>query len=496
MPNSLQTLDTSFPKIDNHQTTEENFLQVTNYLYMLLENLRYTLGNLGAENFNDTELDSIGYWIRQPVMVRLEDTEGHLASLDIEASKISARLEDAEGNINLINTTATGYYARIESAEGDINSLNITVENLSSQISGIDGAMSSIQQTSNALMLRVQTAEGNISTLTQTAESLSSKISDAEGNISGLTQTVSGISTRVSDTEGNVSTLQQTVKGMSLSVSNGASSSTISLVQDGVAISSKTISLSGMVTFSDLSTKGSTTINGSNITTGSINASLIKTGSLDASAIDMSGLLKLSYNSSNYGWMGYNSDKGGPAISGGNMNAFIVVTNTAAKISHGDTSNVYTTNGHVGFQFGGKNIKYTGGAFYSESAATLGTSSYKWGQGYSTASTFNTSDRNQKHDIEDLDERYLALFDRLRPVRYKFNDGTSGRFHVGFIAQEVEDAMTLSGIDSREFGGFGKDVHAETGEDIYMLRYEEFIGMMAAKMQRMDERVKELEVSA
>lgn len=188
MPNSLQTLDTSFPKIDDHQTTEENFLQVTNYLYMLLENLRYTLGNLGEENFNDTELDDIAKMIREPVWARIEDTEGN------------------------------------------INTLNVTAENLLSQMSSLDGSMSTLQQTSNTLMTRVQDAEGNLSSLTQT------------------------------------------VYGMTLSVTNGTSSSTIKLMQDGVAISSKTIKFTGMVTFTDLSTEGNTTINGSNITTGTIKA--------------------------------------------------------------------------------------------------------------------------------------------------------------------------------------------------------------------------------
>ena len=210
MPSSLQTLDTAFPKIDDHQTTEENFNQVVNYLYMLLENLRYTLGNLGEDNFNDTELDSIGKLITEPV------------------------------------------WARIADDEGNIHTLNVTAENLLSQVSDLDGNLSALQQTAETLSSRITTADGNISALTQTANSLSSKISDAEGNISSLSQTVNGFS---------------------LSVSNGTSSSTIKLMSGSTVISSKTIQFTGGVVFkSDLSTNGSTTINGSNITTGTINA--------------------------------------------------------------------------------------------------------------------------------------------------------------------------------------------------------------------------------
>ena len=59
---------------------------------------------------------------------------------------------------------------------------------------------------------------------------------------------------------------------MTLSVTNGSSSSTIRLLANGVQLSSQSISFSGMVSFTDLSTSGWTTINGDNITTGTIEA--------------------------------------------------------------------------------------------------------------------------------------------------------------------------------------------------------------------------------
>ena len=220
MPSSLQTLDTAFPKIDDHQTTEENFNQVVNYLYMLLENLRYTLGNLGEDNFNDAELDSIGKLITEPVWARIADNDGN------------------------------------------IHTLNVTAQNLLSQVSDLDG---------------------NISSLQQTAGTLSSKVSNVEGS---------------------VSTLTQTVNGFSLSVSNGTSSSTIKLMSGSTVISSKSISFSGMVTFSDLSKKGSTTINGSNITTGTINACNINGVNVTGCTIKGSRY----YNSGGTTWMEVGKD--------------------------------------------------------------------------------------------------------------------------------------------------------------------------------------------
>ena len=132
---------------------------------------------------------------------------------------------------------------------------------------------------------------------------------------------------------------------------------------------------------------------------------------------------------------------------------------------------------------------------------TLGTSTYKWGQIYSTASSISTSDRNRKHDIFDLDEeRAIGLILGITPVTYKYNDGTSNRTHWGIIAQDVEELLSDLGIPTEEFAGFIKSPRERikddaTGELVldldeegniqyeYGLRYEEFIAPLIKTVQ-------------
>ena len=209
MPSNLLNADTSFPQFTEGQSDKEKIEKITSYLFMLLEQLRYSLSNLDKENFNDAGFDEIVDIITEPVYIQLADDEQRITALQVTAQGLSARISDAEGNITALTATSTSLTSRISSAEG------------------------------------------SISTLQQTATSLTSRISDAEGNIS---------------------TLSQTVNGMTLSVSNGSSSSTIRLMANGVQLSSQSIYFSGMVTFTDLETSGWTTINGDNITTGTIEA--------------------------------------------------------------------------------------------------------------------------------------------------------------------------------------------------------------------------------
>ena len=100
-----------------------------------------------------------------------------------------------------------------------------------------------------------------------------------------------------------------------------------------------------------------------------------------------------------------------------------------------------------------------------------------------------TSDRRKKNSIETLPDAYEALLDKLTPVRFKYNDGTSGRYHAGFIAQDVKDALEAAGLSTSDFGGF-VDVNGD-GEDFGLI-YSEFIALLLHKIKRLEQRLNAL----
>ena len=59
MPNDLFGLDVGFPAFTGQESTEQKVKVIQNYLYMLLEQLKYALRNLGKENFNPTALQEL-----------------------------------------------------------------------------------------------------------------------------------------------------------------------------------------------------------------------------------------------------------------------------------------------------------------------------------------------------------------------------------------------------------------------------------------------------
>ena len=200
MPGNILSADTQFPNFAGQENPAEQIRTIRNYLYMLLEQLRYTLNNLDAGNFNTEGLKEIQDAISQPILKQLSDTDGNLAELQV---------------------TAAGLASRVSSNEGDISQLEQTAQGLSSRVGDAEGNISSLQQTANGLSSRVSSAEGNISSLQQTANGLSSRVSNAEGSISSLSQTASGLETRVANTEGAVSTVSQKVNGVTVTTGYG-----------------------------------------------------------------------------------------------------------------------------------------------------------------------------------------------------------------------------------------------------------------------------------
>lgn len=259
MPTNLSIADSSFPQLTKQQSTDEKFDKIQSYLYMLLESLRFSLSNLDKDNFNDAGLDEISDMITEPVYAQISDVEGNVTSLALTAQGLSTRISDAEGNINTLSVRADSLTSRITSVEGDVSTLN------------------------------------------QTATSLTARITDAEGDVSVLQQTAQSLTSRISNAEADISLIQQTANSLTLAVTNGDTSSVIRLKAGETLLSSQTIKFTGIVTFSDLSTAGSTTINGGNITTGTISAIALSGNSITGGTISGSTIRTLLSTSGNVG---------------------------------------------------------------------------------------------------------------------------------------------------------------------------------------------------
>ena len=451
MPKDFLALDTNFPQFTGTETTDQKVNQLYNYTYMLLENLRYCLRNLDSRNFNEAGLREI----TDPIYARISDAEGNLTELAIEA---------------------TGLALRVSNAEGDITSLTITAEGLQSQVSNIDGDVSSLQQTADSLTSRISSAEGDITSLTITAEGLQSQVSNIDGDVSSLQQTADSLTSRISNAEGDISSLTQTVNSFTLSVDNGETSSTLYLDAGQTELSSVVIRFTGVVVFSNLDGSSGTIIDGGAIDTdtlyldslygntiylydrsGDIGAEIQMTGaaSAESGAFDLtSGALRFSAFEGDVFMKSYNG--------------YVTLDGWSGVSCHGDF-------------LPGANDRYN-----------LGDGGLVWADIYAASGTINTSDREKKEAIVYGLYKLNGLLDKLEPCTFRFRDGTSGRSHAGFIAQDVEEALEELGLTTADFAGLVKSPREDGGYD-YFLRYNEFIPINTWEIQKLKARVAELE---
>lgn len=134
MPTTFQLVETTFPNGEG-KTTQEQINGVYDYLFVLLEQLRYTLFNLDGSNINQNALSEFIKNISEPIYAKIEDTDK---------------------NVNELSITAKGLAARISNAEGDITEIGVTVDGLQTSVSGkIDGqqAQSLINQSLGSITL-------------------------------------------------------------------------------------------------------------------------------------------------------------------------------------------------------------------------------------------------------------------------------------------------------------------------------------------------------
>ncbi len=368
MPSGFAALDTGFPQLSGIDGTEAKLLALQDYLALLLEQLRYTLHNLGVENLNTTEVKGwMGEIISEPLKIAIEDAEAGLsARIDVNAEAISSEVSRATG------------------AEGTLSSrITQTAEAVTSEVTratGAETALSSrITQTADAVTAEVTRATGAESVLRQTADGISTRVTTAEGNISTLNQTAAGLRTDVNAAAGAASTAQQTADAIKAQVTDGSGSYTVvNLRSDGLHIGSASGTTkidggsiaAGTVTANELAAGAVTTdkleagavtaakISSGYVYGGSISADQITSGSIDADYVSVSGLLGVYYGGALVGYIGGGTGSAGSGTTygtklvGSNVNNYAFASGGGAGLfSFGNS--IYVTPTQVAANVGG-----------------------------------------------------------------------------------------------------------------------------------------------
>ena len=394
----------------------------------------------------------------------------------------------------------------------------------------------------NSVYDEIKDLKGKTNVLERTAEETKSTISNLEENVSSeFRQTAQQISAEVSrakSAEESLSTrVSLTEQGLTSTVKKGEVASEINQTSDTISFKANNIEIDS--TYFKLTKTGNITAEAGNI--GKFN---ITSNGLES----QDGSTKLWYNTVYTGNV-RSSGNGNISVTADN-NLSLYGKNSVSISDSNGTVNIYGDVSINGYEpittsnIGTQSVQYATNSNSANSATNstnaytlksandsystshksdnklssnatsgttqLGSASLMWSEVFASKGSINTSDRNKKRDIREISEKYEKFFEMLIPVSFQFIDGD--RTHIGFISQDVEDAMNECGLTSLDFAGFCKDIKTEyyidengkenvrnvLDEDgnpiyIYSLRYSEFIALNTMMIQKLDNKIDELQ---
>lgn len=319
------------------------------------------------------------------------------------------------------------------------------------------------------------------SLISKTAEEILLEVAATDGRVSALSVTLDGVTikdetgqTLIKGSSIDTSTIKaNSITADKLNITGSISfgdldASTQSAINNASSNASSAISLAANANsqVSAWTYSGSTLIDGSKIMTGTVMASYLQGGTINVKGSD----------NLTYGIMYAGTNTEGTT-------AFELYGQNGLRLTAG--GNVYICS-----SYNTRLLLQSDGAYIGPTV-------------YQTNGTLIASDRELKHDIEYDLEAYDVIFDNLKPARFKYDDGTSDRYHTALIAQDVKDAVLAAGLTTQDFAGYCEVPVYEKDEDgnptgnitgyTCALRYDEFMALAIRQIQMLKSRVDELE---
>ena len=226
---------------------------------------------------------------------------------------------------------------------------------------------------------------------------------------------------------------------------------------------------SGVTSFNTRS--GAVTLSSGDVTTAlgytpynASGATVVTTSNISSYAPTVSG-------SGAYGTWGI-SISGNAATATTATNATGLSGSPTITVTQVNTGSINTTGSTLSFNISGtpyvalNNVPY----FFpnTDNFISLGAGGNRWSVVFAATGTINTSDANDKQQIQDLTAAEKAVGQALKGMMksFKFNDsvqekGANARIHFGVIAQDVKTAFEAQGLTAENYGVFCSDTWYE-----------------------------------
>ena len=160
---------------------------------------------------------------------------------------------------------------------------------------------------------------------------------------------------------------------------------------------------------------------------------------------------------------------------------------TVGSISSRGGEVISVHSGTVGIEFNPSNqVLPSSGTAALDNTLDIGASGARFDDVFATNGTIQTSDRNEKQDIEELNdaEQRVAVVAKGLMRKFRWRDavaekGDNARTHFGIIAQDLQDAFTAEGLDAGDYAMFTSNTWWEKEISVDAIEADEENGIEA-----------------
>lgn len=100
MASNLLGFDNGFPTFTGNESAQEQIAALHSYLFQVREGLRYSLSNLGRNNFNQTELQEMNDEQKRSMEQMLAGVHGEINGISAGLAAVLERINELGGEIS------------------------------------------------------------------------------------------------------------------------------------------------------------------------------------------------------------------------------------------------------------------------------------------------------------------------------------------------------------------------------------------------------------
>lgn len=123
MPSKWSMIDNSFPTFSGQEPARVQIEHLTNYMYLLVEQMKYTLENLDPSNWNETELEKFQAETVKDVKKSLEKVLEDMKTLTESLKSLSENTEKLEKGQQSTDKNMEALQKAVNQIQKDLNKL-------------------------------------------------------------------------------------------------------------------------------------------------------------------------------------------------------------------------------------------------------------------------------------------------------------------------------------------------------------------------------------